>query len=513
MTSRLSPPARLNGNSLFELFVCALPAASIGLKNNLEYYGEMRMFLSYSALTKSTKLLFLVLCISFFLRVFLVFSGGQNYWPDETFRYGQFSRAFKSALSGNIRGAISGDVMGTLTPEHFLFKAIAFIPAAVEAATSPNPKIPAFFFMLFSTLNVWLLWKLSRTMGSSDYEALITAIIFSLSTSFFYYCRHILPYDLGMTFGLLAVIAALKEQVRRRDSFLCGLMASCTFLTYNGYWTMACFALLAHSLSSLRRTDQFAGRAFFSGIGFILPILLLLSLGAACGVNMLQYLIGISNVIIEGVFSEGWSLPAEYLWHAEHFLFIFWCAAFVYCLWEVKKGHATKQVVIGIGGVLFMYSALVIFSVVLHKFVVFGRLARQCVPFFCILTAHWLYRLRTSDTRGKYISYAVLLFFALQAGFNFYQPMVQVFPEDFRKTALNITAASKNHQYDLIVIDNINYSTLLQNLSSLKPHRTVIQSPNPLEFLPYQYEGFTPDERNKLKTSDITMRLIEYAIK
>jgi hypothetical protein len=468
----------------------------------------MQTLLSHTFHTTYTKLLLLVLFTAFVLRLFLVFSGGQNYWPDETYRYGQSRAAVNSAFSGDLKAALRP----LSTPDHFLFKVIALIPATIERAVSPNLKIPAIFFTLFSTLNFWLLWKLSRIVGSSEYEALLTATLFSLTTTFFYYSRHLLPYDLGMTFGLLALIEALKQPSRIRESLLCGLMAACTFLTYNGYWTMAGFALLAHALPSLRKPDRFARRVLFSGIGFIGPILILISASAACGGKMLNIFIGFSNSITEGVFSEGWSLPFEYFWHAEHFLLFFWSVACAYCLWKAKKGSAVKQAALGLAGLLFIYGMLVVFSVGLQKFVVYGRLARQCVPFFCMLTAHWLVDLRTSNTKGGYISSAVLILIILQAGFNFYQPMVEVFPEDFRKAALKITKTSDKHTYDLLVMDHLNYLQLLPKLSSLKPHRTILQAPDPIEFLPYQYEGYTPDERNKLRSTNVHMRLIDYVM-
>ena len=37
----------------------------------------------------------------------------------------------------------------------------------------------------------------------------------------------------------------------------------------------------------------------------------------------------------------------------------------------------------------------------------------------------------------------------------------------------------------------------------------VMRFPHPLQFLPYQYEGFDPIERQVLRNSDIAMRLID----
>ena len=37
---------------------------------------------------------------------------------------------------------------------------------------------------------------------------------------------------------------------------------------------------------------------------------------------------------------------------------------------------------------------------------------------------------------------------------------------------------------------------------------TVAQTAHPLQYLPYQYEGFTPAQRERLRTTDIQMRAI-----
>ena len=44
---------------------------------------------------------------------------------------------------------------------------------------------------------------------------------------------------------------------------------------------------------------------------------------------------------------------------------------------------------------------------------------------------------------------------------------------------------------------------------TLPPHSvTLAVAEHPLEFLPYQYEGFTPENREVLRSTDIRMRLV-----
>jgi hypothetical protein len=453
--------------------------------------------------SRPARLLFLVLLVSFFLRVLLIIAGGQFYLPDE-------SRYIRSRMV--VDAALSGDMPGIFKPlrtaNHLAYAVIGVVPATIERAISPNPRIPALFFCLFGILNLWLIWKISLRMGARHSEALTAAFLLSVSTTFFYYCRHLVPYDLSMTFGLLALFVALKRPSSLRHSCQCGLLSSVSFLAYNGHWTLVAFTLLAHVIYSARSLRQAARRAAVFGIAFGAPILAITSLDALFGGNMLLQFIWFSRTVKQGSFSEGWSLPFEYLWHAEHCVLLLWIVAFVYCFWSAFRGALTSQAAIGMAGLLFIYGTLVLFSVGFDKFVVYGRLVRQCVPFLCLLTAHWLEWLRNSSVIGKKPLAILYVLIVLQAGANFYRPFVQVFPSEFRRQAQEIFTIKEGGQYDLI---NVKYIYPEPEMTPLQPHRILLRAPHPAEFLPYQFEGFTPEQREKLRSTDISMRLIVYS--
>jgi hypothetical protein len=154
-----------------------------------------------------------------------------------------------------------------------------------------------------------------------------------------------------------------------------------------------------------------------------------------------------------------------------------------------------------------------VFSVGFGKFVVLGRLARQCVPFFCLVTAYWLERLRT--TPGERASWAfrgVIAVVTLQAIFNFYTPMTQVFPDGFSRLA---SRATKTHRAS---VEGGTYRVLRTRSIYPEPrriflpeHSTLLEAPHPSAYLPLQYEGYTPSQREKLRSRDIRMRLVYIA--
>lgn len=148
----------------------------------------------------------LILSVSLLLRMLLVFSGGQYYWPDEEGRYDNARAIVEARTSGQF-----GDAFRRLDDADPLFRIIATVPAAIEFAAGQDARIPAMFFAVWSALNIWLLGRIARRLGASQVEALLAAGLLALSSSFLYYARHLMPYDVAMTFGLLALPLGVRS--------------------------------------------------------------------------------------------------------------------------------------------------------------------------------------------------------------------------------------------------------------------------------------------------------------
>ena len=444
-----------------------------------------------------------VLLVSFLTRAGLILAGGQYYWTDEG-RYETARHAARLILRADIVKAVRDIAFDN----HFGFALIALPPALLEQLVYPNLTLPALYLCLFSVANIGLLWAIARRAGATETESLIAAGLLALSTSSFYYSRHLFPYDASLTFGLAALFMGIGKPSTHRSSLLCGLFASLCFLVYNGYWSMAALALLVHLVFLPRGARQIARRAVFFGLAFAAPPLCAAGVGALFGFDALERSIFFSNTITEGAFSEGWSLPFEYLWHTEHFLFPLWVVSFVYCLWTVGKGGRAKNVVLGIAGLLFVYGVLVLLSVGLQKFVVYGRLVRQCTPFFCLLTAHALEGIRTSKGGGRRIFAVLFALIFVQAFVNQYACFKLTFPADFRVQANVAMDNEGGLEYGMV---NVRHIYPEADDAPDREHRVVLEAPHPLEFLPYQYEGFSPAERAELRSHKIEMQLVQFS--
>jgi len=444
----------------------------------------------------------LLLLTAFLLRFALILHGGTHYWPDEK-RYRGARLAVNALAEGNYREALE-TLHGA---DHFLFKIVGLIPATIEQMTVTGPLIPPLFFSLFSVLNIGLLWAIARRLGAGEGEATTAAFLFALSTSYFYFCRHLVPYDVSTTFGLLALWIAVREPVRLREACLCGLLSSCCLLTYNGYWALAGFALVVLVLRGWPRPRTMAQRAVCAGACLLAPFLTLVSLSALLGGDLLAQYLRFSSTVTQGNFGEGAAVPFAYLWYAEHLLLPFWLLVLGTSLAYAWRHGMDRRVAVGAGGALFIYTLLAATSSGLHLFVVYGRLARQVVPFLCLLVGHELYRMRGPSPRRQVAFAAVCLSLTAQAAWNFYPPLTQVFPREFKRHARSIAASYAPQATQLRYAEHIfpvPYET------TPPPGKLLLEARHPLQYLPYQYEGYTPKQREALRTADIAMAL--YAV-
>ena len=94
------------------------------------------------------------------------------------------------------------------------------------------------------------------------------------------------------------------------------------------------------------------------------------------GGNLIEGVIQFSGRVNEGTFEEGWRLPWAYLWHAEHTLLLVWLACTAWWLYRWPVALKRPTVRIAIVGLIALYAVLVVTSVFLEMFVVYGRLPR-----------------------------------------------------------------------------------------------------------------------------------------
>lgn len=453
----------------------------------------------------------LVLSVSALLRWMLIFRGGQFFFPDES-RYGIAQDTAALLLDGKLRAALF-----TLTSEiaHLGFKAMALVPALIQNAFHTTTVLPAIFFSLFSILNLFLIWKIAQKTGGEQ-VASYAILLAACSQVLLFYSRHFLPYDQAMFFGLLTLYIALHEPANPKLSLLCGAIGFLCLITYNGYWAIAGLGMLVHLFHGMKERGWFWKRSIFLGLGFLIPLALMLGIFLFLRNDFLSNYGIFLQKITQGDFSEGWTLPFAYFWHAEHGLILgLGLLAIIALIHLRRQGNATSY--LGLAGILFIYLCLVISSNLTHTFVVYGRLARQMMPFLILLAASGL-GFVTSWKPGKQWLVNFLLFILIvQSLWNYRSSYVLVFPREFvtevQAEYPEFKISSKMMQFysppvchnNAFLAANVHYLyDWSQPVPSLEG-KALRKALHPVNFLPYQYEGYSPEQRQDLRRQNFEM--------
>ena len=184
---------------------------------------------------------------------------------------------------------------------------------------------------------------------------------------------------------------------------------------------------------------------------------------------------------------------------------------------------------------LAIYAALAFFSLGLERIGVFGRQVRQLVPFLCLACAVAWAELVPDRVRRRLGPALAAALLAL-AAWNFADPLRQVFPADFareaaqrfgrlrreltlvgpnlRRPAFGGSMPDHSKAWDpaaRLALLNAQHLYPVRDAHEAPAGRVLMQAAHPMAFRPYQYEGFTPPERALLRSSDLSMRVLELA--
>lgn len=448
-----------------------------------------------------------VLAVSVVLRVLLVRGGGQMLWSDET-RFDVARDAVAAAAAGQWRAGLQLLFAGA---DHLLFKIIGLLPAALERACGTERDVlPAHFLASLSVLNILLVWRIARAAGAAAREAAFAACFMAAAAVNFYYARHLFPYDMALSFGLLALWTGWTGRDTWWRSLGCGVLSGLAFLTYNGAWLFGAVVLGGHVLLHWTGPGPALRKAVLAALGLAAPIVAAVMAARSVGTDLVASFIGFSRTINQGDFGRGWRLLLEYFWAAEGLNFILISALLITVGLGAVAARRWNRGARWLAGVLFVVAGLVLLSDVWPKFVIYGRTARFVVPLACLAAAYGLERFWLVGGRVAVVAAAVLLLVFGQAVANFWAPLRQVFPRQFYREAVRLReqlrAAGEQRQLAIIYADAlVNRGSIL---STLPDHEVKLAAPNPVQYRPYLFEGFAEAERRLLESADVRMRLI-----
>ena len=452
-----------------------------------------------------------ILFVSLVLRWILILRGGQYFNSDET-RYEVSLAAARLLWQGQLGEALR---QFTISPEHIGFKVLGIIPALTEHIVGPSLIIPAVFFSFFSVLNLYLIFLLSQRIQITSNESIYALFFAASCLSLLYYSRHLFPYDMSLSFGLLAIYVPLARKQTAKTSLLCGGLSFLCFITYNGYWPLAGFAMLANIFMKRETIGGFMQKAIFTAMGFVTPLGVLIITLLWSGTDMISAYRLFATSITQGSFEEGWSIPFEYFWYTEYIIFLILGSLALLGLFS-QFNEPGRFTCLWAGGILFIYLCLVIPSM-LEYFVVYARLARQMIPFLVLLSAQGLIQLEGRVAHGQKVAQLILIAVFLQAAWNFTDAYQINFPRDFateaqvRFTAFEFSSkrlafgAPVICQHNGYMIENAKFYVAPPERIPQVQGQLLLSAPHPTNFQPYLYEGDPPDFRQAYRTLKLQM--------
>lgn len=439
-----------------------------------------------------------ILLVSGGLRLWLAALGGQQYWPDED-RYIQSRNAVTHLFRGEWAD-LNRELLSHA--DHLLFRWIGLPCALVEHFTGPQPVLAASYWGMFSVLTILLVWALARRLGAGEGEALLAAGLAACANSLFYYSRHYFPYDAALALMLLAFWLGLSGGAWR--FFFAGLITGLGFLTYNGYWLFGgamVFTLVAF------RPGRRLPTAMLAGAGLVGSIVLFITLGRLVGYDLITRWRDMSGTITQGDFGLGWRIIGEYIWSAEGPLAIIWLLAIVVSGWLWKRTR-DRVLTTWLLPVVLTLTGLVLLSDVIQKFVVYGRLVRPLAPLLSLLAARVLVLGATQGLWSRYAATAVMAVALATAAWNMAGPLRQEFPDQFHERAQALARHLMREDYGVYRIVKAQHLWGVDIKTPLPPHHVLLRAAHPLQFRPYQFEGFSTAQRKDIAAHDISMQLI-----
>lgn len=437
-----------------------------------------------------------VLVISAGLRVVLALNGGQLFWGDEQIRYGSAQRAYLFFVEGNWS---EGWREILANADHPLFRLWSLPAAAWQHHGGASHALAATYFSVFSVVALGLIWGIARRAGASEREAFWALLLAAGTNAFFFYSRHLLPYDMA----LCAMLAALWFALGGGSCRLLGsgVLVGLGFLTYSGYWLFGGTVLVLAVFFRAANARQAVLRAVAGASGLGAVLLAWFAIGWQAEFGLWNKLREFSGTITQGDFGLGWRVVAEYFWWSEGVMLAVWLGGSVLALRAWRRGAEPRLILwlVGSGAVLL---GLVGLSDVVPKFVVYGRLARCAAPFLCLAAAYGLARW---SARGQGFAALVVI---VAAGVNFAGPLRQVFPDRFRLLSWQVLQQHRHDGTRVYRILRAEHTWGPTWRESLPEHEVLLRRPHPLQFRPYQFEGYSREQRGAFREVDISMRFV-----
>lgn len=466
---------------------------------------------------------------------------GQLYWPDE-YRYLHALHVLDELRKGELVGGLTW-VFGEFAtergvasqPSYILFSMVpAFIQGVANLLLGIEPSSPVFYRIpaavnVITSLGLTLvLYRLGSLLTGDSALALLSVFVHGLLANTNLYVRHLFPYDLALLLFLTSLVVLLDPMASQwgfcsgaaKAGILCGIGIT-TYQGYNPFVVIILAVVVEKYWGAWRQILAFLvalfsvgliweGCAQFGGFSFVSSVQRFSQMYTSAG--------------IQGSTEESYFFLPLYLWEVEGVLGVTLLALFVCFLGMVVARKLGKPEVTLIGAASITYLSFATFSVVSHRIALYGRLLHMYLPFFVLGVVMAIKHFSVPHAR-KGAALALVL-----ASLTSFLPTAMdafaiSFPKDVERDIKGAFAGNlKLCEMGTYKIDEGSGSQadcdlIIENVRHLYPLPSVLESlpppgfklakeyKHPLQFIPYWFEGYKPDERARLSEHPPVMRV------
>lgn len=242
-----------------------------------------------------------------------------------------------------------------------------------------------FFNVLVSVSILYVFYRLLLNLKFNTTNALLGVVLLGGLVNMNLYVRHILSYDEALLFHLAALYFTTRPDTSLKKYRLAGLMAGIGFTTYPGPFMflpiLGLYILFAHR----HRFWQTAIKpALHFGFSFLAVLLFFEGISHISGNSYIKSAFFLSEAIIEGSHSEGFSFLFSYLFHVERvfgvFLLIAFAGSFLFLFKRNSYTEAKTLIVLSV----MAYLAFGVYVHYFHQMVWYARVLHLYFPFLVL---------------------------------------------------------------------------------------------------------------------------------
>lgn len=391
-------------------------------------------------------LTFLLLAIIFLTRLLIINPDALQFWADES-RYPILVSNFDEAMrSGNYFLPIKKLFNVDARPGAGLF----YYPSAILDWMIPGISFVVYYNLVINILSYIFIFLILKKIIDKNVAVLATLLV-TLSTTSLIYMRHTLPYDIALFLLLLGLFAYIYFQ----KSFIFGLFAGLSFLTYPSYYY---YLFPIPFILILYKGSFKPGLLFGAGISFVLIFTQIFSVFISSNAyfQLLQEQSGGVTAIFQGDYIPAISYIAEYILATDGFINLFLTLAIFPALFFVRE---KKRMIFFAVYLILVIIILELFSHILQKHVLYGRTVRPLYLLLLGFSAVVLERFfKTFKNKGIY--YSCITFLLVVSTINWYPRFIEyknlTYPKQFQQKArdyLNL----RNEEYEIEDALFVNY--------------------------------------------------------